>query len=59
MQSSLLNGEIAKIAKAAREASRVLATLSSENKNRALLRMSDELIQEKETLILENRKDLE
>jgi glutamate-5-semialdehyde dehydrogenase len=46
------------LGKKAREASRRLAQLSSEEKNRALRRMADRLLEQKELLLKENEKDL-
>ncbi|OPL14902.1 MAG: gamma-glutamyl-phosphate reductase [delta proteobacterium MLS_D] len=49
---------IMNLAREAKKASRTLSTLSSETKNRALLRMADRLEEEAATLISENKKDL-
>ncbi len=51
--------EVKKIAQGAREASLQVARLSSEVKERALKMMADGLVEEKELLLAENRKDLE
>ncbi|MBW2038726.1 MAG: glutamate-5-semialdehyde dehydrogenase [Deltaproteobacteria bacterium] len=51
--------EIKRIAQRAREASLQVARLPSEVKDRALLMMSEDLMEKKEFLLLENRKDLE
>lgn len=53
-----IKDDVIKIAKAAREASRKLAGLSSEVKNRALLKMADGLEKEAGFLKKENEKDL-
>lgn len=53
-----IKDEVIKIAKAAREASRTLAGLSSEVKNKSLLKMADGLEKEVEFLKKENEKDL-
>lgn len=53
-----IKDDVIKIAKAAREASRKLAGLSSEVKNRALLKMADGLEKEVGFLKKENEKDL-
>jgi len=47
------------LAREAKKAARTLSALSSETKNRALLRMADRLEEEAAGLIEENRKDLE
>ena len=47
------------LGKNAKEAARRLAQLSSEEKNRALLRMAERIEGQKEILLKENRKDLE
>ncbi|MBI2087736.1 MAG: glutamate-5-semialdehyde dehydrogenase [Deltaproteobacteria bacterium] len=54
-----LRDQAVELAKKAREAARRLAKLSSEEKNRALLRMAERLEAEKEALLRENEKDLE
>jgi len=51
--------EIKRIAQRANEASSQVAKLSSELKNRALLMIAEGLIEKKEFLLSENRKDLE
>ena len=51
--------EVKKIAQGAKEASLQVARLSSEVKERALKMMADGLVEEKELLLAENRKDLE
>ncbi len=53
-----LKEEAILLGKKAREASRRLAQLSSDEKNRALLRMADRLLEQKELLLKENEKDL-
>ena len=53
-----IKDDVIKIAKAAREASRRLAGLSSEVKNKALLKMADGLEKEAGFLKKENEKDL-
>src|SRR3972149_6131716 len=53
-----IKNDVIKIAKAAKEASRKLAGLSSEVKNKALLKMADGLEKEAEFLKKENGKDL-
>ncbi|MBI2352417.1 MAG: gamma-glutamyl-phosphate reductase, partial [Deltaproteobacteria bacterium] len=55
---SLKDNAIA-LGKNAKEAARRLAQLSSEEKNRALLRMAESIEGQKEILLKENRKDLE
>jgi glutamate-5-semialdehyde dehydrogenase len=47
------------LGKRAKEAARSLAQLSSEEKNRALLRMAERLESHKELLLQENKKDLD
>ncbi|MEK6602751.1 MAG: glutamate-5-semialdehyde dehydrogenase [Candidatus Binatota bacterium] len=47
------------LGKKAKEAARRLAQLSSEEKNRALLRMAESIEGQKEILLKENKKDLE
>ncbi|TAK07185.1 gamma-glutamyl-phosphate reductase, partial [bacterium] len=47
------------LGKNAKEAARRLAQLSSEEKNRALLRMAERIEGQKEILLKENKKDLE
>lgn len=54
-----LRDQAVELGKKAREAARRLAKLSSEEKNRALLRMAERLEAEKEALLRENEKDLE
>jgi glutamate-5-semialdehyde dehydrogenase len=54
-----LKEDAVSLGKRAKEASRRLAQLSSEEKNRALLRMADELEGQKELLLKENKKDLD
>ena len=49
---------ITEMAKAARKAARGVAALSTEVKNRALLKMADELLAQSETIQRENEKDL-
>ncbi len=49
---------ITKMAMAARKAARGMASLSTEVKNRALLKMADELLAQRETIQRENDKDL-
>ncbi len=51
--------EIKKLAREAKEASRVVANLSSKIKNEALLLMAEELIKEKDLILEENKKDVE
>lgn len=51
--------EVITIATRAREASRVLANVSSEEKNRALLKMADALVSQSGRIIDENKKDLD
>jgi len=53
-----LKSEAALLGKKAKEAARRLARLSSDEKNRALLRMADRLQEQKELLLKENEKDL-
>ncbi len=50
---------IIEIAQKARQASRILANLSSTIKNQALLRMAEELVKSSSFLIAENAKDIE
>jgi glutamate-5-semialdehyde dehydrogenase len=50
--------EVGKMAKAAKEASRQMARLSTDIKNRALLEMAEDLERNHEFLIEENQKDL-
>ena len=47
------------LAREAKKAARTLSSLSSEIKNRALLRMADRLVEETARLVAENRKDLD
>ena len=54
-----LKDDALQLGKRAKEASRLLAQLSSEEKNRALLRMADWLERQKELLLQENKKDLD
>jgi glutamate-5-semialdehyde dehydrogenase len=54
-----LKEEAILLGRKAKEAARRLAQLSSEEKNRALLRMADELEGQKELLLKENKKDLD
>src|SRR5688572_15193259 len=51
--------EAVRLGKQAKAASRQLAALSSEEKNRALYLMADQLETQSEYLVGENRKDLE
>jgi glutamate-5-semialdehyde dehydrogenase len=53
-----LGTEVKAIAKRAKEASRLLAGLSTDTKNRALCEMADDLEKNRAPLIEENRKDL-
>ena len=53
-----LKQKIIKIAKEAKDASRVLATMSTEIKNKALISMAESLIKNIQTLIRANKKDL-
>jgi len=50
--------EVRRMARKAQEASRLLARLSTEAKNKALLAMADHLERSQERLMKENRKDL-
>ena len=50
--------EVRKMARKAQEASRQLAQLSTATKNKALLEMAEDLEQNQERLIEENRRDL-
>jgi len=54
-----LKGDAIALGKNAKEAARRLAQLSSEEKNRALLRMAERIEGQKEFLLKENKKDLE
>jgi glutamate-5-semialdehyde dehydrogenase len=54
-----ISTDIHKIGQQAREASIEVAKLSSEVKNRALVQMADGIVEKKEFLLAENRKDLE
>jgi glutamate-5-semialdehyde dehydrogenase len=54
-----IKSEIEEIAKRARTASTILARMSSDVKNRALLEMAEELVRQSGVLIKENAKDLE
>jgi glutamate-5-semialdehyde dehydrogenase len=54
-----LKEEAVLLGKKAKEASRRLAQLSSDEKNRALLRMAEALEARKEVLLKENKKDLD
>src|SRR3972149_1460583 len=54
-----LKEEAVLLGKRAKEASRRLAQLSSEEKNRSLLLMADRLEGQKELLLKENKKDLD
>ncbi|MBI3000874.1 MAG: glutamate-5-semialdehyde dehydrogenase [Deltaproteobacteria bacterium] len=54
-----LRNEAVELGKRAKEASRRLAKLSSEEKNLALLRMAERLEGEREAILGENRKDLD
>ncbi len=49
---------VIKIAKQAKDASRVLATVSTEKKNRTLISMAESLIKNSQTLIRANKRDL-
>lgn len=51
--------KIVEIAKNARSAGNILANISSDVKNRALLQMAEELIKQTDYLVSENTKDLE
>lgn len=51
--------EVRKIAKEAKSASYLLASVSSEIKNRALLKMAEELVRETEALMAQNAKDID
>ncbi|MBS3906659.1 MAG: glutamate-5-semialdehyde dehydrogenase [Syntrophaceae bacterium] len=53
-----LKSEVREMAKRAREVSRLLATLSTDTKNKALFEMADGLEKDQALLIEENRKDL-
>ena len=53
-----LKQTIIKIAKEAKDASRILATVSKEAKNKALISMAESLIKNTPTLIRANKKDL-
>ena len=54
-----LKDEAIELGKRAKEAARRLARLSSEEKNRALLRMADHLESQERLLLQENKKDLD
>ena len=54
-----LKDDAIRLGKNAKEAARWLAQLSSEEKNRALLRMAERIEGQKEILLKENKKDLE
>ncbi|NTW17632.1 MAG: glutamate-5-semialdehyde dehydrogenase [Syntrophaceae bacterium] len=54
-----IKSEIEEIAKRAKTASTILARMSSDVKNRALLEMAEELVRQSGSLIKENAKDLE
>ena len=54
-----IKSEIEEIAKRAKTASTILARMSSDVKNRALLEMAEELVRQSGVLIKENAKDLE
>src|SRR5438874_10835984 len=54
-----LQGEILDFGKRAREAARVLARMSTEQKNEALRAMADELCAKTETILEANGRDLE
>ncbi len=54
-----LKEDAIRLGKKAKEAARRLAQLSSEEKNRALLRMAERIEGQKELLLKENKKDLE
>ncbi len=54
-----IKSDILKIAQDAKEASLKLAQLNSNTKNRALLKMADELIKQADTLKEANKKDLQ
>src|SRR3972149_6807330 len=56
-QAMSLRNEAVELGKRAKEASRRLAKLSSEEKNLALLRMAERLEGEREAILGENRKD--
>jgi len=58
MERMDLKAEVRKIAKQAREVSRLLAQLSTDAKNKALLEMGEDLEKNQPFLIEENRKDL-
>lgn len=53
-----ISESIRNLARDAKETARTLSTLSSEIKNRALLRMADRLVEESAALLAENKKDL-
>lgn len=54
-----LKNEAVELGNRAKEASRRLARLSSEEKNRALIRMAERLEQQEEPILRENEKDLD
>ncbi|MDY6854996.1 MAG: glutamate-5-semialdehyde dehydrogenase [Thermodesulfobacteriota bacterium] len=54
-----IQNQIAKIAKDAKRASRILSNLSSRTKTDALIKMGDGLLNQKDFLKKENKKDLE
>lgn len=56
---SNISGPIMKLAGDAKKAARVIASLSSETKNRALIAMAEALVEATPRLIAENAKDLE
>ncbi len=56
---STLASLLHELGQAAREASRCLATFSSDQKNKALLTMADQLLKNQEEILTANKKDVE
>lgn len=58
VKKDILRIKLAKAARKAREASRILASLSSERKNEVLLAMADALVRHKGLILKANEKDI-
>lgn len=59
MSTNSLHDQLHTLGQAAREAARFIATLSTEEKNRVLLSMADEVLASQEKILIANEKDLQ
>ena len=59
IEKSVGTKKLIRIAKEAKEASRMLATVSTEKKNQVLVTMAQTLVDNKDSILKANKKDLE